>query len=85
MRALKVIFVLGLLTLSSNVFAQPASGPPLGGNPPAGGPPPCWPPPCIPIDGGVGFLVAAGLAFGGKKAFDASRKQKENENDEGAA
>ena len=43
-----------------------AAGPP---NPP-GGDPPCWPAPCIPIDGGIGFLIAAGLAYGGKKAYD---------------
>ena len=37
------------------------------------GPPPspsCWPPPCIPIDGGLGFLVAAGIAYGVKKIND---------------
>lgn len=48
--------------------AQP--GPPGGG-----GDPPCWPPEtCIPIDGGIGLLVAAGLAFGSKKAFDLGKK-----------
>lgn len=40
-------------------------GPPGGG----GGGPPCWPAPCVPIDGGIGFLIAAGLAYGGKKAY----------------
>jgi hypothetical protein len=30
--------------------------------------------PVCPIDGGVSFLIAAGLAFGGKKAYDLSRK-----------
>ncbi|HHZ65225.1 MAG TPA: hypothetical protein EYN51_06975 [Flavobacteriales bacterium] len=44
-----------------------AAGPP---GPPGGGNPPCWPAPCIPIDGGIGFLIAAGLAYGGKKAYD---------------
>jgi hypothetical protein len=36
---------------------------------PLGGPPPCWPPPCIPIDGGLGILVAAGAILGGKQAL----------------
>lgn len=46
-------------------------GPP----PPPGGGPPCWPPPCIPIDGGIVFLIAAGIAYGGKKAFDAFKNR----------
>ena len=25
---------------------------------------------CVPIDGGVSFLIAAGAAYGGKKAYD---------------
>ena len=54
-------------------------GPPGGpGGPPAGGPPPCWPPPCVPVDGGLGFLVAAGAALGGKKLYDL-RKNNNNE------
>lgn len=51
----------------SPIFAQP--GPPMG--PPCGGP---FGPAC-PIDGGVSLLVAAGLAYGGKKTYDISRKQ----------
>lgn len=39
------------------------------GGPPVGGTPPCWPPPCIPIDGGVGFLIAAGAALGLRNAL----------------
>lgn len=30
--------------------------------------------PCIPIDGGISLLIAAGLAYGGKRAYD-SRKR----------
>jgi hypothetical protein len=30
--------------------------------------------PICPIDGGVSFLIAAGIALGGKKAYDLSRK-----------
>jgi hypothetical protein len=32
-------------------------------------------PACIPIDGGVSFLIAAGVALGGKKALDAYRNR----------
>ena len=46
------------------------------GGPPVGGPPPCWPPPCIPIDGGLGFLLAAGAIFGGRKALELRRLPK---------
>ena len=53
------------------IMAQP--GPPPGGGP--GNDPPCWPPPCIPIDGGVSLLVAAGLAFGGKKVYNISKQK----------
>ncbi|MFN5621840.1 MAG: PID-CTERM protein-sorting domain-containing protein, partial [Flavobacteriales bacterium] len=57
--------LLFLVTVSV-LFAQP--GPPDFG-PPCGGPlgPPC------PIDGGVSLLIAAGLAYGGKKTYDISR------------
>ena len=45
-----------------------AAGPP--GPPGGGGDPPCWPPPCVPIDGGLSFLITAGLLYGGKKAYE---------------
>ena len=46
------------------------------GGPGLGGPPPCWPPPCIPIDGGLGLLVAAGTLLGGHKALEQRRARK---------
>ena len=49
-----------------------AGGPPT--DPDAGGAPPCWPPPCIPIDGGLGVLLAAGALLGGKKVYDATKE-----------
>jgi hypothetical protein len=43
--------------------------------PGGGGPPPCWPLPCsVPIDGGVGLLLAAGAALGAKKIMDYRNK-----------
>lgn len=61
------LFLSGVFLLLSNVgFSQdpfPTGGP--GG--PCGGP---FNPCPVPIDGGVGFLIAAGLAFGGKKYKD---------------
>jgi len=52
--------------------------PVLGGlwaQPPIGGPPPCWPPPCIPIDGGIGLLMAAGAVIGGRTALTIRRSR----------
>lgn len=43
--------------------------------PPSGGPG-CWPPPCIPVDGGIVFLMAAGVIYGAKKFNDARIKAK---------
>ena len=56
------------------LLAQPTSGPPIGGGV-TGNQPPCFDPPCIPIDGGLGFLIAAGAALGGKKIYDATSKK----------
>lgn len=60
--------------ISSDLKAQPPGGPGGPGNPTTD--PPCWPPPCVPIDGGLSLLLAAGLAYGGKKAYDVSREEK---------
>lgn len=66
-------FVLGTVLVCSPMFIPELFAQ---GGPPAGGQPPCWPPPCIPIDGGLGLLIAAGALIGGKKAFDLSREKK---------
>ena len=50
--------------------------------PPGGTGPPCWPPPCIPIDGGIGWLLAAGVAYGAKKSWDFGKKNKEEKIEE---
>ncbi len=54
------IFTFLLVLVNFVLYAQ--IGPPIG--------PSCWPPPCIPIDGGLGFLIAAGIAYGVKKIND---------------
>lgn len=62
----KRILSLGIFILAF-VAIGVAQGPP-GGGPPSGGN--CIPPPCIPIDGGLGFLLAAGALYGGKKLYE---------------
>jgi len=60
---------------SGNGNGGPPTGPPGngGGNPPG----PCFPPGnCVPIDGGLGFLLLAGAAYGSKKVYDISKKEK---------
>lgn len=43
---------------------------------PPTGPPTCFPPPCdpIPIDGGLSYILIAGVALGGKKIYDLNKK-----------
>ena len=67
-----LIFIVAM-SMVNNAFAAGPPGPPGGG----GGGPPCWPPPCVPIDGGIGFLLLAGVAYGGKKAYDLSKEKAE--------
>ena len=79
MRSLKkfIFTVLFLIAMSivNNAFAAGPPGPPGGG----GGGPPCWPPPCVPVDGGIGFLLLAGVAYGGKKVYEFSKEKKKVE------
>lgn len=56
---------IAVMFIGIDVFASPPGG---GGGPSGQGG--CIPPPCVPIDGGISFLVAAGVALGGKKIFD---------------
>lgn len=64
-----LIFI-AAMSIFSNAFAGGPPGPPGGG--PGG--PPCWPPPCVPIDGGISFLLVAGVLYGSKKVYDISKK-----------
>lgn len=58
-----IVSVIAILApFAGIVLAQPVSGPP-----------PCWPPPCIPIDGGIGLLIAAGAIVDGRSAISLRR------------
>jgi hypothetical protein len=69
-KLITTVFVLVLVAIPTVFYALPPD-PPGGGGPPCGGP---FGAVC-PIDGGVSFLIAAGLAMGGKKAYDLTRKK----------
>ena len=65
-----ILYTIVVLLFPEMAFAQPGGGG-LGGNPPCDGP---FASPTCPIDGGLSFLIAAGLAFGGKKANDLRKR-----------
>jgi hypothetical protein len=68
-RLLALITIITFFALPVSVMGQDSPEP--------SGPQECGYPfgePCIPIDGGVSFLIAAGVAYGGKKAFDLRKK-----------
>jgi hypothetical protein len=73
---LTLVFVIALGITS--MFAPPPADPP-GGN---GGGGPIGGPTGVPIDGGLGFLAAAGIAYAGKKLFDKKNKDSNNQNSE---
>lgn len=64
------LFLIIFYASAAQVKAQPSSG--------GGGPAACFPPasPCVPIDGGIGFLIAAGIALGSKKAYQYNQRKK---------
>lgn len=71
-----ILFLFFFIAVSYTSFAGGMGPTPPGGG---GGPQPgCWPPgnpTCIPIDGGITLLIAAGLAYGGRKTMQLSKKQ----------
>ncbi len=71
---LKKVFLISFLCAGTSVaIGQVAPPPPI--TPPCGDPNNPFSPPCpIPIDGGATLLIAAGLAFGGKKALDLRKR-----------
>jgi hypothetical protein len=74
MKKLSCIFVFVCLISNTGISmpAAPPGGSPPTGSPPAGGPP-CWNPPCVPIDGGIGILLAAGAFIGARKIYKGTR------------
>jgi len=59
----------------TNMYAPPIDpGTGTGGGDPIGGPT------GVPIDGGLGFLAAAGIAYAGKKLFGKKEEEKTKEN-----
>ena len=68
-KILPCLLLLGVMFIFNvDLFAAGPPGPPSGGGGPPSG---CWPPSaCIPLDGGMAFLVVAGIAYGAKKAYD---------------
>ena len=68
----KVITLMSLalmLGFSHNLVAQGPPPPPGGGQ---------GDPPTIPIDGGLSLLLAAGVAYGGKKVYEMNKKEDED-------
>lgn len=72
----KVLLVASFIWISqiASAVGGPAGGPPPGGSPTTGSPPPCWTPPCVPIDGGIGILLAAGAFVGGRKIYRGTKE-----------
>ena len=56
----KAILMIIFLLVANIAFAQPGDP---GGNPD------------VPIDGGIGLLIAAGALYGSKKIYEAKRKK----------
>ncbi len=70
MTVLKRFFTILLLCVVS-IIAK-SQGDPGGGDP--GGTPPGW----VPIDGGIAALLAVGVGYGAKKAYDYRSKRQAN-------
>ncbi|MFN4234709.1 MAG: PID-CTERM protein-sorting domain-containing protein [Bacteroidia bacterium] len=65
---LKVVFVLSIILIAEKALSMAPPPPP----PPAAGGP------VVPIDGGIGLLLAAGVGYGAKKYYDLKKKNKED-------
>ncbi len=59
------LLVFGLAIIPNLVFADPTP-PPVTPDSGGGG---------VPIDGGIGWLVAAGVSYGAKKLYDAKKNK----------
>jgi len=71
-KCVQYILVLGIMLVGVTASSQVP-------DPPGGGFPPCGEPfgSVCPIDGGISFLIAAGVALGGKKAYDLKKSKSE--------
>lgn len=72
-KIIQAIFILFFITSSFLISTSKGAGMGMGGPPiPCGGGPfaPCP----IPIDGGISVLFIVGAAYGGKKIYDATKK-----------
>ena len=61
------VLLITLVLFSSDILAQGGPGGPPCGSPPCGPPPP---PDTVPIDGGIGILLALGIGYAVKKIRD---------------
>jgi hypothetical protein len=68
MKSINLLFTVLFMFVASVSFAPPPA--PGGGTNPA-----CWPV-CVPIDGGLVFLIAAAVLYGGIKIYDYQKKAK---------
>ena len=69
-----VTFVCFLFVISFSAYSQPTvpgEGGDPGGDGPGGG---------VPVDGGLAILLATGVGYGAKKAYDYKKGRKEKEN-----
>lgn len=72
-RKIRLLLVACTIGIPSILLAQSADPNPGGGSEP--GDNVCDT--CVPFDGGVSLLVAAGLAFGFKKAYNKKKEEKD--------
>jgi hypothetical protein len=82
----KFIFILLVSIATSSVFAQgtPGGGTPGGGEPggpldPGTGDPAPEGAGAVPVDAGLGFLLAGGVAYGAKKAYHYKKNKVKSE------
>lgn len=71
MKKLLYILTILLIGFSTELIAQIPPPPPPGGG--------ADDPPGVPIDGGLSLLLAAGVAYGGKKVYEMNKKEEDGE------
>ena len=66
---LKVLFAVSIIFIAEKALSMAPPPPP---------PPPAAGGPQVPIDGGVGLLIAAGVGYGAKKYYDKKKNKEKN-------